>query len=134
MQYASSVLLETPTGKLIFQHRDDIPNITDPGMVSTFGGHSELEDLDPLATAIRELEEETGLKLKQSSFKFFSEFKTHLDLKRPTEYVFLVKNINPNDIVVYEGQGAVVVSKKDDLSKIPLAPFSRYLINLYWGI
>lgn len=35
---ASAVLIDT-AGRLLLQHRDDIPGILYPGMVGLFGGH-----------------------------------------------------------------------------------------------
>jgi len=134
MQYTTGILLETPSGELIFQHRDNIPTIRDAGLISTFGGHSEPEDAGALGCAARELEEETGLKIATSKFKLLAVFEMQPCLKTTSEYIYLVKNINPKSIDLHEGQGIVVVSKQDDLTKLPLAPFSRYLINLYWRL
>ncbi len=131
MAYTVGLLLETSDGGLIFQHRDNIPTITDHGLVSTFGGHSEKNEI-PIETAIRELQEETGLELSSDSFELFCIFRMesalHLD-----EHIYLVKNIDPASIVVYEGQGKVIVHHQDDFASLNLAPFARYLINLYWG-
>lgn len=134
MQYTTGILLETSDGKLIFQHRDNIPTIRDPGLVSTFGGHSEPEDINPVATAARELEEETGLKIDVSQFKLLATFEMQPALNTTTEYVYLVNNIVSSTIDLREGQGVVVVSETDDFKLIPFAPFSRYLINLYWRL
>ena len=134
MQYTTGILLESPDGDLIFQHRDNVPFIRDPGMISTFGGHSEPEDNGAVGTAARELEEETGLKIKTSKFKHLATFNMNKRMKSTTEYVYLVKNVNPNKIDLREGQGVVVISKGHDLAKLNLAPFSRYLINLYWKV
>lgn len=134
MIYTTGILLETTAGELIFQHRDNIPTIRDPGLVSTFGGHSEPEDASPVECAARELEEETCLKFPNTRFKLLATFEMQPCLVSTTEHVFLVENVESKLIDLREGQAVVIISKIDDLTKIPLAPFSRYLINLYWGI
>lgn len=131
MSTISALLLETPTGELIFQHRDNIPTITDPNMISTFGGHQELGE-SAISTAIRELEEETTLKISASKLEPFAYFSNSFHTKEA--YIFVVRNVNASEIEVREGQGMVLISKTDDLTQINLAPFARYLINLFWKI
>ncbi len=131
MSFTTGILLETPNKDLIFQHRDDIPNIINPGKVCTFGGHSEGEET-PVECALRELEEESTLSL----FHFNLELFVHFTLSPPhlEEYIFIAKNINPSKIKVLEGQGYKIVSKDSDLNQINFSTLSRYLIYLYWGI
>lgn len=133
MQYASVVLLESPDKKLICQLRDNIPNIRDPGKVSFFGGHSELEDLDPVHTAIRELKEEIGLTFRRDQLECLLVTEMAPSLKYPDLFIYLIKNVDPN-VTVYEGSGPIIISKEDDLTKTNFAPLARFLINLYWGI
>lgn len=133
MSYATGVLLETPDKKLIFQLRDDIPTIRDPGKVSVFGGHGEPEDVGAIATGIRELQEEIGVTFLPEDFEYLASFNAAPSLDYPNVFVYLIKNVNPY-VTVYEGKGPVIISKEDDLTQINLAPLARLLINLYWGI
>src|ERR1700750_3098800 len=57
---AASVMMLTRDGRLILQLRDDIPNIDNPGMITSFGGSAEIGET-PIACALRELAEQTGL-------------------------------------------------------------------------
>jgi 8-oxo-dGTP pyrophosphatase MutT (NUDIX family) len=131
--YATGVLLETSDKKLIFQLRDDIPTIRDPGKVSVFGGHAEPEDNGAIGTAIRELQEEIGVSFNLYDFEYLLTCNMALSLNYPNIFIYIVKNVDPN-ITVYEGSGPIIVSKEDDLTKINFAPLARLLINLYWGI
>ena len=58
----SGVFLETRDGRVVLQRRDSGKKIAHPGQLSVFGGRSEVEE-DPLSTALREVREETGLRL-----------------------------------------------------------------------
>lgn len=66
----------TPDKKFIFQHRspnkDSYPDLLD----ATVGGHVEIGD-SYIQTAIKETEEETGLKLKAEDFIFVNKSRRH---------------------------------------------------------
>lgn len=58
-------ILVKPSGQILLQLRDNIPTIIHPGEWCFPGGHAEQGE-SPIETAIREIEEETGLKFLQS--------------------------------------------------------------------
>jgi 8-oxo-dGTP diphosphatase len=130
--YTTGWMLETKEGDLIFQQRDDFPHVFDAGKISTFGGHGEKHEL-PADAALREILEETELNL-DGNIDFFATFITGAPCQdKRDHHVFLARGVDPTRITVHEGTGYVIISKKDDLDKINLAPFARYLISLYWG-
>ena len=63
--YVGALLVDT-NGKLIAQQRDDKPGITNPGMVSLFGGTSH-EGESPIETLRRELQEELELEVNSNN-------------------------------------------------------------------
>ena len=63
--YVGALLVDT-NGKLIAQQRDDKPGITNPGMVSLFGGTSH-ESESPIETLRRELREELELEVNSNN-------------------------------------------------------------------
>jgi isopentenyldiphosphate isomerase len=69
LHYEIHVCFYTPKGEIIFQHRgknkDIHPNLLDV----TVGGHVEI-DSDYENTALREIEEETGIKIEKNNFTF----------------------------------------------------------------
>jgi ADP-ribose pyrophosphatase YjhB (NUDIX family) len=107
MSYASSVLLEAPNGDLILQHRDNKPNILYPDRVNCFGGHGELYET-PITTAMREIEEETNLKLKFNDLEFLASVKMADCSKYIDEYMFVAKNIDFSLMTINEGQSELM--------------------------
>jgi isopentenyldiphosphate isomerase len=65
----------TPRGEIIFQHRakdkDTYPDLLD----ATVGGHVEI-GMDFLETAVKEVEEETGVNVKSIDLKFIEQLRT----------------------------------------------------------
>ena len=62
----SVLCLVDTNGKLIAQQREDKPGITNPGMVSLFGGTSH-EGESPIETLRRELQEELELEVSSNN-------------------------------------------------------------------
>ncbi|MCP6719657.1 MAG: NUDIX domain-containing protein [Patescibacteria group bacterium] len=66
----TSIMVFNKNGQVLLQKRDNIPNIKEPGKWDFWGGHCEKGET-PKICAIRELEEETSIRIKDSSkFKF----------------------------------------------------------------
>ncbi len=70
MDANAEILLVRKDGSVILQVRDDKPGITNPGLVSTFGGRIESGE-EPLEAAVREINEETNLGLKKNQLRFY---------------------------------------------------------------
>jgi isopentenyldiphosphate isomerase len=87
-----NVWFYTPQKELIFQHRakdkDTYPDLLD----ATVGGHVEIGD-DYITTAVKEVEEETGLKINPEELIFLKKlkFKTFDAVTGRTNYAFNVR-------------------------------------------
>lgn len=122
----AGVMLVDLNGDIILQHRDDKPNIDVPGgMASFFGGRSEGNEA-PLQNAIRELREETNLKITEADLEKYGEYNfisTHTHEAGATT-LFIAKGINAETLEIYEGQGAHIVKNIDDPLLTPVVkPF-----------
>ncbi len=112
---AAGVILIDPEGNVIAQLRDNKPTINEPGLASFFGGAMELGE-SPLQGALRELREETNLDLAPNDLQPFTSgvvLRT-VDGQRELRHIFIAKNINPNGLTVYEGQGIYIVKDRND--------------------
>lgn len=116
----SGVILLTPNGDVIAMHRDNTANIRDPGCYGIFGGAAE-GDETPLETAIREIHEETNLSVPAADFEFFKLYEQERDnLSVPAQLsIFVLKDINPNTLKIYEGQGIKILKDASDPNIAP---------------
>lgn len=111
----SGVLLVTGDGNIIAMHRDDKPGLRDAGCYGIFGGAIE-DGETPLEAAVREIGEETNLKVSSDDFVLFKIYKqkrNYLDTVG-TLYVYALKNVDPERLKIYEGQGIKVLKNSDD--------------------
>lgn len=126
-KYAGALLI-TPDYKIIFQQRDNRPGIINPGQITTFGGA--VEDSESSEQAIvRELKEELDLDYNQPKlYQIFQ--KTKEDHGEDREmYIYLMKNVNPASLTIYEGQGCILISETDNLSQFKLTTFAKELLE-----
>ncbi len=116
----SGVLLVTNNNEVISMHRDDISTIRDPGCYGIFGGASEGNE-SPLETAVREISEETNLVPTPKELELFRTYRQQRDnLPELAEFtVFVLKNINPNILQTYEGQGIKILRNANDPNIAP---------------
>ena len=66
----AEILLVREDGSVILQVRDDKQGITNPGYISSFGGHIEPGE-EPIEAAVREINEETNLNLTSDDLTFY---------------------------------------------------------------
>src|SRR5438128_1366014 len=106
MDANAEILLIRQDGAVILQVRDNKPGITNPGLVSAFGGHIEAKE-EPLEAAVREINEETNLGLKPDQLQFYR--KCHKTKAVHGEdwdaYYFVAQHISTEHLAVYEGAG-----------------------------
>lgn len=116
----AEIILVGRNGELILQQRDDKPGITNPGMVTTFGGGVESGESE-LDAAYRELHEETSLQISKDRFVKYGDYWKTKDVHGEDWKVtfFVVKDVDYDNMEVYEGQGYVVINNKDDMDKYP---------------
>jgi 8-oxo-dGTP pyrophosphatase MutT (NUDIX family) len=105
---AAGVFLLTDDRRLVLQLRDDKPDIHYPGMIATFGGAAEPGET-PVACALRELEEETGLTPRAEELQLLGAV-SRVDFRGdPTASVFfLLRGVDPDTLVITEGAAIVI--------------------------
>jgi 8-oxo-dGTP pyrophosphatase MutT (NUDIX family) len=105
---AAGVFLLTDDRRLVLQLRDNKPDIHYPSMIATFGGAAEPGET-PVACALRELEEETGLKARAEDLQWLGAV-SRVDFRGdPTASVFfLLRGVDPEQLVITEGAAIVI--------------------------
>lgn len=104
------LILENGEGKVILQHRDNIPDIKYPDCLGTFGGQIEIGETSEQAI-VREIWEE--LRYKLTDFDYFGNYPfdgydIHMFRK-------IDRTVKLEELVVKEGQRAVLVAQSDVL-------------------
>ncbi|HET8709029.1 MAG TPA: NUDIX domain-containing protein [Candidatus Saccharimonadales bacterium] len=129
----AEVILVRADGALILQQRDDKPGMTNPGFISSFGGHIEPGE-EPLEAAVREINEETNLQLSPADLKFFGKYrKTKAEHGEDWDvYYFIARNISGAGLEVYEGQGFKVVQNEQELSTLKATKMLQQALKDYW--
>lgn len=110
--YVGALLVDTD-GKLIAQQRDDKPGITNPGMVSLFGGTSH-EGETPIETLRRELQEE--LELEVNSNNLLLQTVKHENGTNVACSIYVVTGVDAEKLKLHEGAGFAVGTPEDLLS------------------
>ncbi|HEY4162801.1 MAG TPA: NUDIX domain-containing protein [Dongiaceae bacterium] len=107
---AAGVFLLTKDDRLVLQLRDDIPNIDNPGMITTFGGQAEPNET-AIDCALREIAEETGLQADPSDLRYLGSVSKRDWRGNMTACVFFVlADIDSSALVITEGT-AVTLSR-----------------------
>jgi 8-oxo-dGTP pyrophosphatase MutT (NUDIX family) len=119
--------------KDVLQVRDNKPGITNPGLISSFGGHIE-EGEEPIDAAIREINEETNLGLKKEQLVFY-------DKRRKTKeihgedwdvYYFGVNRIETKGLKVFEGSGFTVIHNLEELNNSNTTKLLKEVLTDYF--
>lgn len=107
--FAAAILVDR-LGRLLFQLRDNIPEIVHPGKIALFGGRREPPET-ALQCIVREVCEEIGYFVSPDDFKFF----IHLYGADPEKIakqvkgeVFIAREVPSSDLVVTEGKLMIV--------------------------
>ena len=131
----AGAFLITKSGKVVGQHRDDKPNIDNPGKVSSFGGTVEPDDPTPLDAVWREIvQEETNLKISKQDITHLVDDVAWRKLTGEWEvrhffYVYIDDAILDN-LEVYEGQGWSYISGPEDPNIVDSGrPIVKQLFN-----
>lgn len=125
-------LLITPEGKIILQQRDANPGIVNPGLISIFGGT--IKAKDNLEQGLRrELMEELELNIdKLSVTKLGTFLKTkELDGLDWVINVFIVKNVELENLKLHEGKGFVCDYPEELLKLDKLTRITRLVLQSY---
>ncbi len=128
----SHAILITTENQLILQQRDDKPGITNPGLISLFGG-TLMRGEEKLNGMYRELEEELTYDFHNNPVQFLTTlYKTKaLDGVDYTIHVFLVKNVEIDELVLMEGKALIVdtlenLMVNEKLTRITVAALNYY--------
>ena len=124
--YVGALLVDT-NGKLIAQQRDDKPGITNPGMVSLFGGTSH-EDESPIETLRRELQEE--LELEVSSNNLLLQTIKHENGTNVACSIYIVTGVDAEKLKLHEGAGFAVGTPEELLSR-PVTAVTQQAIEAF---
>lgn len=129
--FGVGAILLDKRGNLILQQRDDIPEIYMPGTVGLFGGSGEIGE-SPIVAIKRELEEELELVREDESIMLFKDYyaNLHIEHSRP-EFVFVVKDINLDSLILHEGAG-IVITSFEKLNSFKMCPGCKQAIEDYF--
>jgi 8-oxo-dGTP pyrophosphatase MutT (NUDIX family) len=116
---------------MIFQQRDDIPGITNPGLVSAFGGSAEQGET-PIQAVLREGEEELGLRLTPDDIFLFKQYRKTTEIygEDSDVYYFVADGIDDSGLIVIEGKGSVLFDPTSSID-IKVTPMLRKFIEDY---
>jgi 8-oxo-dGTP pyrophosphatase MutT (NUDIX family) len=128
----SGVFVQLPSGKIAMQHRDNIPSIVHPNLVSVFGGTS-MADESPIATAIRELREETDIHARERDLRpiaIIPEVAGSNDVRCMLCHYYLLHSAK-EELKANEGQGVVMGTAAELLQREDLTAMPRALLQCY---
>lgn len=115
-EIASTLLIDT-AGRLLFQQRDNIAGITEPGKIGLFGGHKEANETF-LECVSREVFEEISIDLRPERFQPLTVYEgTDLELGGAIRAEFFVaRDISLAEIQITEG--CLVVANPGNVSRL----------------
>lgn len=123
----SGIIMENSEGKLLFQLRDNKPEISSPNKWSLFGGGIEKGET-PLQAVVREVKEELGIKLNRNKLKLLLK-KESKDSKR---FVFYYKlDGEQKRFKLMEGQKYEFLSLREIIFRKNVVPSLRRLMLTY---
>lgn len=133
MNANAEILLVRPDGSVVLQVRDNKPGITNPGLISTFGGQIE-EGEDPLQAAVREINEETNLGLTADQLEMYRIcYKTkEIHGEDWKVYYYVANNISEKGLEVYEGTGFTIIHDKAELQQANVTILLRQVLTDYF--
>ena len=124
--YVGALLVDT-NGKLIAQQREDKPGITNPGMVSLFGGTSH-EGESPIETLRRELQEELELEVNSRNLLLQTvkcENGTNVACS-----IYIVTGVDAEKLKLHEGAGFATGTPEELLSR-PVTSVTQQAIEAF---
>ena len=132
MREIASTLLFDTTGRFLFQQRDDIAGITEPGKIGLFGGHKE-DDETFLECIAREVSEEISIHLPLERFQLLTVYQgTDLEIGGPIRAEFFVARDIPIERV-HVMEGCLVVASAGNIPRLGgrLTAYARLALKAF---
>ena len=124
--YVGALLVDT-NDKLITQQRDDRPGITNPGMVSLFGGTSH-EGESPIETLRRELQEE--LELEVNSNNLLLQTVKHENGTNVACSIYIITGVDAEKLKLHEGADFATGTPEELLNR-PVTAVAQQAIEAF---
>jgi len=117
-EFTNAILIDT-LGRFLFQQRDNIPGIFQPGKIGLFGGHRE-GDETCLQCIVREVHEEIGYFLPPDRFEYLTSYDgTDIDVEGSTTLhgkIFVARGVPIERLEITEG--TLFVAEPDELASL----------------
>ncbi|MFG3595179.1 NUDIX domain-containing protein [Bradyrhizobium sp. RDI18] len=127
-----AIIIDT-FGRYLFQLRDDVAGITNPGKIGLFGGHRE-DGETFLECIVREIHEEIGYFVPPDRFEHLGGFEGEdIDSKSGTihGHLFVVRDIPVDALAVTEGSLLILEPVEIEEIEPRLAPTTRLALKAY---
>ena len=132
MREIASALLFDSTGRFLFQQRDNIEGITEPGKIGLFGGHKEANETF-LECISREVSEEISINLPLERFQPLTVYAgIDLEIGGPIRAEFFVaRNISIAQVRITEG--CLVVAEAEKIPRLGgrLTAYARLALKAF---
>lgn len=132
MREITSTLLFDTTGRLLFQQRDNIEGITEPGKIGLFGGHKE-DNETFLECIAREVSEEISIDLPLERFERLTVYQgIDLEIGGPIRAEFFVARDIPIEQVRVT-EGCLVVANAENIPRLGerLTAYARLALKAF---
>jgi len=127
-----AIIIDT-LGRYLFQLRDDVVGITNPGKIGLFGGHREGDETF-LECIVREIQEEIGYFVPADRFEHLGSFDGEdIDSKGGTihGHLFVVRDIPVDALAITEGSLLIVEPVEIGEIEPRLVPTTRLAMKAY---
>lgn len=129
-RHYAGVLLISVNGNCILQLRERKSDISNAGLITTFGGTVEPGET-ALECALREIQEELCLSLRadQTTLLMEADLATDGEVRHFT--IFIGRNIDPQSLCLQEGEAIEILSVDECMAHPRLSPLCRKVIEFY---
>ena len=127
-----AIIIDT-LGRFLFQLRDNVVGITNPGKIGLFGGHREGDETF-LECIVREIHEEIGYFVPADCFEHLGSFDgADIDSREGTilGHLFVARDIPVDALAITEGSLLIVQPAEIDEIVPKLAPTTRFALKVY---
>lgn len=120
--------------RFLFQLRDNVDGITNPGKIGLFGGHREGDETF-LQCIVREIHEEIGYYVPAECFEHLGSFDgADIDREGGTihGHLFVARDIPVDALAITEGSLLIVEPAEINEIELRLAPTTRLALKAYF--